>query len=73
MCRPHTHARTHKHTLLQLFVYSLEMSSVLVDDVLRNKEAFLRRHLVLSRTVIEKLYQQNVIGEFTMKQMLVSK
>ena len=45
--------------------------TTIVEEVLKEKEEFLRRHLILSETVIENLYKKNVIGELTMKHMLV--
>ena len=43
----------------------------IVEEVLKEKEEFLRRHLILSEAVVEKLHKKNVIGELTMKHMLV--
>ena len=47
------------------------MGSSIVEEVLKEKENLLRRHLVLSTTVIEKLHRRNVIGDLTMKHMMV--
>lgn len=43
-----------------------------IQAILSKKEDILRRHLVLSTSVIEKLHQMDVIGKYTRDQMMVS-
>ncbi|KAL4220373.1 hypothetical protein ACF0H5_020778 [Mactra antiquata] len=43
-----------------------------VKAILSKKEDFLRRHMVLSTSVIEKLRQYEVIGKYTMDQMMIN-
>ncbi|XP_053403029.1 uncharacterized protein LOC128558205 [Mercenaria mercenaria] len=44
-----------------------------IKAILSKKEDFLRRHLVLSTSVINKLRQMDVIGKYTRDQMLANK
>ena len=47
------------------------MDTRIVREILKKNEQFLRRHLVLSRTVLDKLHQQGLIADITRRKIMV--
>lgn len=56
---------------MQSVVFLSVMDSDVIKTILSKKGDFLRRHLVLSTSVIDKLRQMDVIGKFTRDQIMV--
>jgi len=50
----------------------VDLRDDVVNALLDKKQYFIRRHLVLSSTVIELLKTREVIGHYTYTQMMVS-
>ena len=48
------------------------MDARIVREILKKNEQFLRRHLVLSKTVLDKLCQQGLIADITRRKIMVS-
>jgi hypothetical protein len=49
-----------------------QVENRIVQEVIYQNEAFLRRHLVLSSTVVDKLQDKGVITDVTKRTMMVS-